>query len=265
MSATALLAFAVFGGAQSANVNASENNNGGAAVQFDTTFLRTDPKRTVDVSRFSRGNLVSPGIYSVDIWVNETRVSREDVRFVAARDGESATPCFTNKMLQRFGVDFAKVGADTGAKAPAAGTVQAEIRPGLAVSTDAKAVPTSGECIDLAATVPGATTEFDFSEQKLTLSVRQKYMRNSARGYVPLQRGERHFFSERGLDVARCRLYSQGHVERACCAREAASPRRLYPPTGGTYPINLAIQYYRTGALVSGTVKGALTYTITYQ
>ena len=31
----------------------------------------------------------------------------------------------------------------------------------------------------------GATVDFDFSEQKLMLSVPQKYMRNAARGYVP--------------------------------------------------------------------------------
>lgn len=35
--------------------------------------------------------------------------------------------------------------------------------------------------------------------------------------------------------------------------------------TGGTYPIQLAVQYYRTDTLGPGIVKGALTYTISYQ
>lgn len=35
--------------------------------------------------------------------------------------------------------------------------------------------------------------------------------------------------------------------------------------TGGDYPIQLAVQYYRTGALSAGTVKGILTYTLSYQ
>jgi outer membrane usher protein len=193
VAAVALLAFAVLGGAQSSSVDASENNgggnNGGAAVSFDTTFLRTDPKQTVDVARFSRGNMVSPGVYSVDIWVNDTRVAREDVRFVATHAGESARPCFSSKTLQRFGIDFGKLAKDTGTKAPANDSVQAEIKPGLVANADANSgkasdPATPDECMDLGATVPGADIDFDFSEQKLTLSVPQKYMRSAARGYV---------------------------------------------------------------------------------
>ena len=40
------------------------------------------------------------------------------------------------------------------------------------------------ECIDLSAAVPDAAVDFAFSEPKLVLSVPQKYMRNTARGYV---------------------------------------------------------------------------------
>jgi len=191
VAAVALLAFAVLGGAQSTSVNASENNSGNnagaSAVSFDSTFLRTDPKQTVDVSRFSRGNMVSPGVYSVDIWVNDTRVAREDVRFVATQAGESARPCFSLKTLQRFGVDFDKLGQDTGAKAPVNDSVQTGIKSGQVAHAEkpTSASSTPDECMDLSATVPGASIDFDFSEQKLTLSVPQKYMRNAARGYVP--------------------------------------------------------------------------------
>ncbi|MFL9866710.1 fimbrial biogenesis outer membrane usher protein [Paraburkholderia fungorum] len=175
VAAVVLSVFAVLGGVQSASVNASESGNASAAVEFDSTFLRTDPNQTVDVGRFARGNMVSPGVYSVDLFVNDTRVARQDVRFVATHEGESARPCFSRKELEALGVDFAKVAAQTGVKAEP-----------LAAASSAK---TSGdgaqECVDLAATVPDATVDFDFSEQKLTLSVPQKYMRNSARGYVP--------------------------------------------------------------------------------
>src|ERR1700761_6414720 len=119
VTAVVLSVFAVVGGVQSASVSASETANADAAVSFDTTFLRTDPNQTVDVARFARGNSVSPGVYAVDVWVNEIRVSREDVRFVAAREGQGARPCLSRKMLESFGVDFAKVGVDAGAKAGA--------------------------------------------------------------------------------------------------------------------------------------------------
>ncbi|NYH26353.1 fimbria/pilus outer membrane usher protein [Paraburkholderia bryophila] len=152
--------FAVLGGVQSASVSASEAHNADAAVQFDTTFLRTDSTQGVDLARFARGNTVSAGVYSVDIWVNDIRVARQDLRFVAAREGQSARACLSRQMLETLGVDFAKVG----------------------VNQDAKA---GDECVDLAVLVPESSIDFDFSEQKLMLSVPQKYMRNAARGYVP--------------------------------------------------------------------------------
>src|SRR5258708_24059569 len=81
VAAVVLSVFAALGGVQSASVDAAETDT---AVQFDTTFLRTDPKQTVDVSRFTRGNMVSPGVYSVDLWVNDVRVARQDGRFVVS-------------------------------------------------------------------------------------------------------------------------------------------------------------------------------------
>ncbi|MEZ0600694.1 fimbria/pilus outer membrane usher protein [Paraburkholderia sp. IW21] len=193
VAAVVMSAFAVLGGVQSASVNAAESSDAGAAVQFDTTFLRTDPKQTVDVSRFARGNMVPPGVYSVDLWVNDVRVARQDVRFVATHEGQSARACFSRQMLETLGVDFAKVGAAIGAKLPEHASADAakDTNPAAGASADATAgqqaaeAAHADECVDLAATVPDATVDFDFSEQKLTLSVPQKYMRNAARGYVP--------------------------------------------------------------------------------
>ncbi|REE23256.1 outer membrane usher protein [Paraburkholderia sp. BL27I4N3] len=163
IAALAALAFAM-SGAQPIDAQASEQG-GPAAVEFDTTFLRTDANATVDVSRFARGNPVSEGVYSVDLFVNGIRVARQDVRFVAARGTVDARPCFNRAMLEKLGVDFAKVAASNEAKTADAGAPD--------------------ECVDLAATVPDSTMDFDFADQKITLSVPQKYMRNVARGYVP--------------------------------------------------------------------------------
>ncbi|MFC0399723.1 fimbria/pilus outer membrane usher protein [Paraburkholderia rhizosphaerae] len=162
-------AFVVVGSAHAADIQQSDTTTANSAVTFDSTFLRTDPTQTVDVARFARSNPVSPGLYSVDIWVNDTRVAHDDVRFIAAEKDESARPCFSRKTLQGFGVDFAKAAADKGARHDA----------------DGAPAGSSDECVDLAATVPGATVEFDFAEQKIRILVPQKYMRNSARGYVP--------------------------------------------------------------------------------
>jgi outer membrane usher protein len=170
VAAVVTLAFAVLGGVQPTGAQASEPAQAGAAVEFDTTFLRVDPNATVDVSRFARGNPVSEGIYSVDVYLNGIRVARHDVRFVAASGTTAARPCLSRQMLEKLGVDFAKVAASSEAK------VKAE--PGADTGV-------TGECVDLTAAVPDATVDFDFAEQKISLSVPQKYMRNTARGYVP--------------------------------------------------------------------------------
>ena len=83
----------------------------GGAVEFDTTFLQIDSQR-VDVARLGRGNVVSPGAYTVDIVVNDNPVARDAVRFVATHEGENARACLTRKMLERYGVDFSKLASD---------------------------------------------------------------------------------------------------------------------------------------------------------
>lgn len=155
--------FAVAGVVQPAKVNAAQASAvdvpAASAVEFDATFLRIDPAQTVDVSRFARGNPVSPGVYSVDIFVNDMRVAHQDVKFVAAAGGSGAQACLSRQLLETLGIDFAKANATGIAKAD--------------------------DCVDLAAIIPGAMVDFDFSEQKVMLSVPQMYLRNAARGYVP--------------------------------------------------------------------------------
>lgn len=159
--------FAVLGALRAEGVHASETPGDGTAVQFDTTFLRTDPQQTVDVSRFSRGNTMSPGVYAVELRVNDLPAVHRDVRFVATRDGHGARPCFTREMLDAFGVDVVK---------PAAAA---------ATGANRQPAPAVDECVDVEAVVPGSTVDFDFSEQQLTLGVPQKYIRRAARGDVP--------------------------------------------------------------------------------
>src|SRR5476649_2279196 len=120
----------------------------------------------VDTSRFTRGNAVTPGTYSVDLIVNGARLAREDIRFVSTDGKLGSKPCFSRALLQRAGVDLAK--ADTAA--------------GRSAATAAANAET---CEELGTIVPGATVDFDFTQQTLELSVPQAFMKNSARGYVP--------------------------------------------------------------------------------
>ncbi|KIG06731.1 fimbrial biogenesis outer membrane usher protein [Caballeronia concitans] len=154
----AMFAFATLGGMHVGAVRAADVASGSANVEFDTTFLRLDAKERQDVSRFSRGNTIKPGTYDVDIWINDGRVAREPVRFVTPPEGGNARACLTRAALQGY-VDFAKVAADPHDEGDA--------------------------CLDVSAAIPGASADFDFGEQKLSLSIPQIYVRNTARGYVP--------------------------------------------------------------------------------
>lgn len=126
-------------------------------VEFSASFLGTDAGE-VDLTRFERGNPVLPGSYRVDLYVNEFRLSREDVRFVADDPQAPARPCFTRSMLDAANVDLDKLAAE-GA------------RP-------------DGDCIDVSMAIPGATTQFDVATLRLDVSIPQVYMRRHARGYV---------------------------------------------------------------------------------
>jgi outer membrane usher protein len=90
VTAVVVSAFAAIGCAGSAHADAAEPAESNGAVAFDTTFLQVDPGARVDVARFARGNVVSPGAYTVDIWINDNRVAHDSARFVAAHDGDSA-------------------------------------------------------------------------------------------------------------------------------------------------------------------------------
>ncbi|MBR8507729.1 fimbria/pilus outer membrane usher protein [Burkholderia cenocepacia] len=132
-----------------------------AQATFDPGFLNNGSGQAVDLSRFSRGNVVQPGTYSVDLVVGNDWVGRYDITFNGAPGTPDAQPCFDEKLLRRIGVDFQKLPAETVA-----------------------AIAVKGECRRIGQIIPEASVSFDFSEQRLTLSIPQVSLVNHARGYV---------------------------------------------------------------------------------
>ncbi len=79
--AFSMMACATIPQAAAESAGSDQGKNGTAAeVSFDNTYLRQDGNAPIDTSRFTRGNAVSPGTYSVDLFVNGARLSREDIR-----------------------------------------------------------------------------------------------------------------------------------------------------------------------------------------
>ncbi|WP_455549495.1 fimbrial biogenesis usher protein [Dryocola clanedunensis] len=136
-----------------------------AEAYFNPAFLSDDASAVADLSRF-QGDAQAPGIYRVDLYLNETFQARKDVRFVAAaatpsrrNDDTGLSPCLTPDMLTAMGVNTAAA-------------------PGL---KNARA----DSCLDITSVIEGATVDFDFGKLRLAISVPQAMMNNSARGYIP--------------------------------------------------------------------------------
>lgn len=132
-----------------------------AQVEFDPGFLSSHPGQKVDVTRYGRGNVTSPGVYRVDIHVGSDWIGRYDVPFQATEGTPDAQPCFDARLLKRIGIDFRKLPADLVAE--------------LAVE---------GACRRIGQVVYDASASFDFTEQKLTLSIPQASLARTPRGYV---------------------------------------------------------------------------------
>jgi outer membrane usher protein len=134
-----------------------------AEVQFNDLFLQRPDGAHIDVSRFEKGNLAAPGTYRVDLYVNTNWLGRAEITLRQAGDNPNdVRPCFDRELLERVGVDLAK----------------------LSPEATQKLTGGSNACITLDALVPDATASFDNGEQRLDVSVPQAAMRLEARGYV---------------------------------------------------------------------------------
>nr|NLU59879.1 hypothetical protein [Pseudomonas sp. BIGb0427] len=58
----------------------------------------------MDLSRYQRRNITSPGTYSVDVLVNDNWHGRMNLSFKAWPGKEEALACFDNALLERLGL-----------------------------------------------------------------------------------------------------------------------------------------------------------------
>jgi len=145
---------------------------------FNPAFLAADGGEVADLSRFENGAGQLPGMYRVDIWVNDEFVATNTLRFDTAKPGQAAgagtpgcteksadddtglVPCLTVKWLKRLGVATASV-------------------------ESLKTMKDDGLCVDFERLFPGASAYYDFASQRLTLTFPQAVIQNSAWGYIP--------------------------------------------------------------------------------
>ena len=133
-------------------------------IEFNLDFLMGAPD---GVDRYTQGNPVLPGIYLVDLSINEQRRGRYDVRFQMQSDDATATPCFSMEQFDKWGIDLS---AEAIAVLDGAGT-------------EHTAKP-SVQCLSIEDAVPAGQAFYDSSTLALSLSVPQANLRRRLRGYV---------------------------------------------------------------------------------
>lgn len=130
-------------------------------ANFDRSLLSGAGNHTGDLSRFERGNVVLPGVYRTDIFLNGSWVGRGDVRFAAPTPDAAAVPCLTKAMFEQLGLPLQK----------------------LSAAQQAKLAEEKG-CAEISELIPAATMTFDQSELRLDVSIPQAWLGSRARGYV---------------------------------------------------------------------------------
>ncbi|VWC53651.1 fimbria/pilus outer membrane usher protein [Burkholderia lata] len=132
-----------------------------AQVEFENKFSQDIGSQPVDLSRFAIGNVVSPGTYHVDLHVGADWVGRVAVAFKPVPGTADAQPCFDESQLRRIGVDLGKLNLDL-----------------------VKQIVIDRACLPISQVVTEAGADFDFGTQRLTLSIPQAALQQTARGYV---------------------------------------------------------------------------------
>ena len=71
---------------------------------FNPALLEIDHQSGVDIRQFNRANLMPPGVYSVDIFINGKMFERQDVTFVQDNPDADLHACFIaiKKTLSSF-------------------------------------------------------------------------------------------------------------------------------------------------------------------
>ncbi|MFZ6048251.1 fimbria/pilus outer membrane usher protein [Pseudomonas sp. CR3202] len=131
------------------------------AAEFNELFLNQSGG-AVELEYFEKGSSVLPGSYSVDIYLNHELVTRQDINFAADATTGIVRPLIQLGLLKSLGVDVARL-----------------MRENILPVNLEDAAP-----LDVAATIQGASVEFEVTELALMISIPQAYVRRNARGYV---------------------------------------------------------------------------------
>ncbi|VWB61990.1 fimbrial protein [Burkholderia aenigmatica] len=130
------------------------------AAEFNDQFLKKG-EGPVELTYFERGSSVAPGVYDVDVSLNQRRAKRESIVFKAGASGE-VRPVITYGLLKSLGVNLKRL----------------EREHKLDAGLDDNAI------VNLDEWVEGASSSFDVGALTLDISIPQIYAPGQTRGFV---------------------------------------------------------------------------------
>lgn len=152
---TSLLAMAV-----STAAHATDNDSPELA-EFDPGFFRGLSGQAADLSRFSKGNALTPGHYRFDVYVNEVWVGRQEIAVTHTAPETEVNYCFTPEQVLQWGLDASKL--------PEVALAQKALK--------------DEKCFDAAKFIPGFKLSANTGELMLDITVPQAFI-GSRRGVV---------------------------------------------------------------------------------
>lgn len=130
-------------------------------MQFNELFLNK-AGTSIDLKYFEQGNTVRPGIYNVDIYLNQSLSKRQDISFSLDSSSGKVKPIIRLALLEELGVDIQRLEKD--------GVIPTN--------------PNPSQIVDLVELIKGATLEFEVTRLALEISVPQIYVKRQVHGYV---------------------------------------------------------------------------------
>jgi outer membrane usher protein len=130
-------------------------------VSFDSHFLPDANSSNISLTRFDHANVVTPGSYQTEVYLNNAWSGNTSVRFFAPSATASAVPCVDVHLLELLNLHPTGLSEKT-----------------LSLLKDPMA------CVDIDALIPQATLYFNLPKLRLDVSVPQAYLSLMPRGYV---------------------------------------------------------------------------------
>lgn len=128
------------------------------SIEFNDSFMRFQ----IDATRYSEGNPVDPGNYRLDIYLNNSWITRQDIRFaLPSPTSKVAVPCLNAALLEYIGIDTDIL------------TTQIQ-----------KSLEGEGICSSPDKILDTGEVVYDSGQQRIDFNIPQSSLKRRARGYI---------------------------------------------------------------------------------